>query len=192
MARATMTDLIQDVRRMTGASASEYIVGDDSFFDDDVLQDMLDARRRDVYRAELVPNIDYLGGGSIQYFQYDSGLRHLEQTSGGTAVFIVEDGPGTNVGTANYTADYRRGVVTFTADQGGTSYYLTARTYDVYGVAADVLQQWATHEALSFDVSTPEVNARRSQKSKMLQSQSETYRRQAWLPSFNAERADVC
>lgn len=192
-ARATLADRIQDVRDLSQAGPSEYAIGDESYFSDDVIQRLLDSRRRDVYRHALVPVIDYVPGGSVQYLTYEAkpALRYLEATEGGTAVFVIEDAQGNVVGTADWTADYRRGVVTFTADQGGTAYYLTARTYDVHGAAADVLDQWATHESRAFDVATPEVKASRSQKAKMLREAARDLRRQAWVASFDAERGDV-
>jgi hypothetical protein len=67
-------------------------------------------------------------GGAVEYHDYHSGYINLETTSGGTAIFYVEDAAGSAVGTALDTPDYNRGVVTFTADTGGSAYYLYGRS----------------------------------------------------------------
>ena len=50
---------------------------------------------------------------------------------------LVEDSDGDIIGTANWTADYARGLISFTADQAGTTYFVTGRTYDLNAAAAD-------------------------------------------------------
>lgn len=193
MARTTLADLIHDIRTMTGAGTADYIIAGTDYWSDDQVQIVLDNNRRDIYREPLMPEIDYVAGGSIQYFNYYSEFQHLEATDGGTALFWIEDAQGAAQGTAGWTADYRRGQVTFTADQGGTAYYLNARAYDLNGAAADILESWAGYEKLSaVDVSTPEVRIARSQKVKNLTTMANVYRSKAWAKSFAGERGDLC
>ncbi len=193
MARQTLTDLIHDIRTMTGAGTDEYSIAGADYWSDNEIQNVLDNNRRDIYREQLTSEIDYVSGGTVQYFNYYSDHKHLEQTDGGTAIFWIEDAQGVTNGTANWTADYRRGQVTFTADQGGTAYYLNARAYDLHGAAADVLDAWAGYEKLqAVDVSTPEVRIVRSQKVKHLSELSQRYRARAWVTSFEGGRGDLC
>ncbi|MBI4496850.1 MAG: hypothetical protein HY689_02985 [Chloroflexi bacterium] len=190
-ARSGMAVLIDQVRTLTQASTAEYTLGTASFWDDDHVQELLDGHRVDVYRELLTPIPKHVGGGSIQWLEYRSQFRNLEQTDGGTAVFIVEDSTGADSGTANWTADYQRGIVTFTADQRGTSYFLTGRAYDLYGAAADLLTAWAAREKLQFDFSTDGQRFHRSQKVKMLMQMAVEYRRQQWPRTAAMVRSDI-
>lgn len=178
MARSTMARLISRVRGLSYAGTAEYTIGADSYFSDDHVQTFLDACRRDVVRAPLVDREEYNGSGVRVFRTFDTGLRELESTDAGTAVFKIETSDGFTAGTALWSADYQTGVVTFASNTAGTAYYLTARAYDVYGAAADLLEAWASREARQFDVSTPAVNAKRSQKAAMLREQAMILRAQ--------------
>lgn len=175
MARSTMARLIDRVRTLTYAGSSEYQVGTANFWDADHIQEVLDANRADVYRADLNSQLTY-DGGTAQYKVYQAPYAEWESTDGGTTVFYVQTSPGVTVGTANYTADYQRGVVTFSADQGGTAYLVTGRVFDVYAAAADVLEAWAAREARQFEVETPAVRAMRQQKMANLLTMAAQYR----------------
>jgi hypothetical protein len=175
MARTTMTRLIDRVRTLTYAGTAEYTVGTASFWDADHVQEVLDANRRDVYRANLHIQETY-DAGAVQYKVYEAHLSEWETTDGGTATFVVQTSPGVTVGTASYTADYQRGVVTFTSDQAGAAYLVTGRVYDIYAAAADLLEAWAAREARQYEVETPAVRAMRQQKMKQLLSMAGQYR----------------
>lgn len=168
MARATMSDLITRVRALTGAGTADW--------SDDQVQDVLDRHRRDLVREPLTPDEEYAGGGTLVWKTYRSGWGHLEQTSGGSAVFVVADSIGNTRGTATYTPDYQRGVVTFAADQAGTALYLTARSYDVHAASAELLEAWASAVALDFDFGTDGQTFRRSQKAEALRAQARLMR----------------
>ena len=161
-------------------------------FSDDALQRHLDANRYDVYREELVSVPAYIGGGSIAYYEYRSCYQWFETTQAGTAVFQVQDSVGTTRGTATWAdVDYQRGVVTLTTNQAGTVLYLTGRSFDVYGAAADALTDWAQKVSLQFDFSSDQQTFSRSQKQTMLLSAAERYRRQARTRRANVTRPDV-
>jgi len=174
MARSTMGTVLTDLRNLINDAA-----GTAQVWTDDQLQFHLDRHRLDVYFMPLEPVPTYTGGGSVSYFEYRSPYRDYEATMGGTAVFVVEDGLGENVSAASYTADTQNGIVTFTANTGGTAYYLTARSYDLYGAAGDVCEAWAQKVALEFDFSTDGQSFSRSQKAAMLSAQAERFRRKA-------------
>ena len=90
-------------------------------------------------------------------------ITNIEQTTGGTAIFTIEDADGDKQGTANWSADYERGVITFTQDQGGTAYWVTGRTYDLNATAASIWRQKAANAAKYFDFSTDNHSVKKSQ-----------------------------
>lgn len=152
-ARAGMTELIGRLRGMAQAGTADYTIGAVTWWTDDQLQDRLDFHRQDVYRAQMHAQQVY-NAGSVEYHDYYSGYTNLEATTGGTAVFYVEDAAGSAVGTALYTPDYNRGVVTFAADTGGSTYYLYGRSYDLNAAAADVWREKAGQYAMAVNFST--------------------------------------
>ena len=161
-------------------------------FSDDALQRHLDANRYDLYQEPLAPMPSYIGGGTTAYYEYRSCYGWFETTQAGTAVFQVQDSVGTTRGTATWAdVDYQLGRVTFTTDQAGTALYLTGRSFDVYGAAADALTDWAQKVSLQFDFSSDQQTFSRSQKQAMLLSAAERYRRQARTRRANITRPDV-
>ena len=163
-ARTGLSSLITELRGMTEAGTADYTVTSSTFWSDDQLQDILDIHRQDVIHEQLQPYPVQVAGGSVSYKDYRSSFGYYEATTGGTAVFYVQDPTGATVGTANYTPDYRRGVVLFSANQFGTAYYLTGSSYDLNASAADVWRRKAAHVApTSFDFSTDNHSISRSQ-----------------------------
>lgn len=135
--RDGMANLIDRVRALTGAGTAEYTVAGDTYWTDQQLQDVLDSNATyfvDSPLTWLTENVD----GTAVYKVAQAEYRDLEEATSGTARWVIRDGAGTAQGTANYTVDYRAGRVTWTADQGGTAYYLTGYSYDVYVAAADI------------------------------------------------------
>lgn len=164
MARTGMTNLLTELRGLTEAGTADYTVGTATYWADDTLQDILDIHRTDVIREQLQTYPNYVSAGSISYTDYRSTFAYFEATTGGTVIFYVQDAAGSTIGTANYTPDYRRGQLIFGADQGGTAYYLTGRSYDLNAAAADVWRRKAAHYApSSFDFSTDNHSIKRSQ-----------------------------
>lgn len=187
MARSTMSSLISTLRELTNDAA-----GTAQVFTDDTLQRHLDAHRQDFYFQPLTPIAAQLAGGSVAYYEYRAGRQWLETTQAGTAIFLVQDSTGATRGTATWAdVDYQRGAVTFTTNQAGTALYLTARSYDIYGAAADVLTDWAGKVALQFDFASDQQSFSRSQKQAMLLQAAERYRRQAKARRANVTRPDV-
>ena len=158
-ARSGMADVIGDLRAMTDASAEDYSVAGVPFWSDAQLQRVLDRHRTDLKWVEMEAQEE----GSGEYLEYSIGYGNLEATSGGTAVFIVQDVNGSTVSSATWTADYSRGVVTFASDTAGTSYFVTARSYDLEGAAAEVWRMKQNHYASAVDFSTKVHDIKRSQ-----------------------------
>lgn len=154
-ARSGMTTLISELRGMTEAGPADYTIAGVPYWSDAQMQDILDIHRTDIIFEELTPYPYQIAGGSISYQEYRSGYGYLEATTGGTSILYLQEGTGSTIGSANYTTDARRGVFVFSADQEGTAYYLTGRSYDLQASAADMWRRKAAHYApTSFNFST--------------------------------------
>lgn len=156
MARSTLTNLILQLRALTDAGSADYTQtgGTAVYWDNDQMQIVLDRNRRDVYQEPLTPFPTQVGGGTLHYLEYRSRFAHYEATDGGTAVFFVEDSTGANSGTANWSADYDRGQITFGSNQAGTIWYLTGRAYDLAAAAAEVWRMKAGQYAKVYNIAT--------------------------------------
>ena len=149
---------------MTEAGTADYSIGSDAYWSDNQLQDVLDLHRTGIIWEQLQMYPVQLAGGSSGYYDYRSSYGFLEATTGGTAILYLQDGTGTTVGSANYTPDYRRGQFQFSADQAGSVYYLTGRSYDLHAAAADVWRKKMAHYApTSFNFSTDNHSVSRAQ-----------------------------
>lgn len=139
--RAGMINLINHVRRLTSANTAEYTVDGIAYWADSHLQDVLDEHADYLIDYPLQWQASINTSGVPAYKIAQSAYGYLEGLSSGTARFYINTAAGSVVGTANYSVDYSQGRVSFTSDQGGTAYYLSGYSYDVYGAAADVWQQ---------------------------------------------------
>lgn len=191
MPRSTMARLIQEVRSLTQANPAEWSLGTANYWDDNQIEILLDRHRRDVVREPLRSVSVYVGGGSIEWREYHSQYGQWEATSGGSAVFEIEDALGAAQGTALWSADYVRGVVTFGQNQGGTAYYLTGRVYDLYGAASELLRSWASHEKLGFDFASDGQSFKRSQKVTHLLGLANHYAGMGWAQTARMVRSDL-
>lgn len=162
--RSGMTDLIQRVRDLSAAGGDDYTIDLTTYWSDDQIQAALDRNRVDVVDEAVPPTASVASGGTTEYKLYQSRWRSLEETTGGTAVFYLRDGTGTRVGTASYSVDYDLGRVEFASSvTGGSTLYLNARAYDVYGAAADIWRQKAAHVASRMDFSADGASFKASQ-----------------------------
>ena len=191
MARSTMSNLIEQLRGMAHAAQSDYTIGAVDYWSDDQLQQVLDRHRTEIYRRMLTPYPKVISGGSLEWYEYRSGLQNLERTSGGTALFIVEDSTGADAGTALWSADYNTGIVTFASDTNGTEYYLTGRTYNMNAAAAEVWGQKIGHYAASVDFSTDNMSVRRGQLLTNARDMYNHFVTQAGPQTSNAQRSDL-
>lgn len=176
MARPGMSHLVAEVRRLSGASSTEYTAAGTTWWTDDQIEAVLDRHRRDITSEQLISDRTPVGGGSSSYITFRS--RHSDLETGAGAA--IRDGLGDLRGTATYTLDGTRGVITFTDDQGGTALYLTTATYDVHGAAAEVLENWSTALSLDFQFATDGQSFHREQKAHALAARAGEQRRRAW------------
>lgn len=132
-------------------------------WDDDALQDILDSHRRYVHNEQLAWRTYRLPGGTTAYIEAFSRWGWYEQTQGGTARFVIRDGGGTVQGTANWTASYINGQVTFGTTQAGSARYLTGYSYDVHATAADCWRDKAAVTAAYYAFQSGNVRVSRDQ-----------------------------
>ena len=194
-ARTGLSDLILELRGMVEAGTADYAVGTISYWSDDHLQNVLDLYRTDVIFEQLGMYPTVTTGGSSLYKDYRSSYGFLEATSGGTAILYLQDGIGSVIGSTNYTPDYRRGQFQFSADQGGTAYYLTGRSYDLNAAAADVWRKKAAHYApTSFNFSTDNHSVSKSQVYEHCVQMAEHFENQGGnsLETVTMWRSDLC
>ncbi len=172
MARTGMQTLIDTVRGFANAAPDEWEVTSDSsivtYWSDDEIQRVLD-RHKQEYIHELMDAQPTYESGSSVYKRYLLGVANVES---GTAVFKVEDVSGTVSG---YTADYTRGIVTFSTDQSGKSFYWSGFAYDLYAAAADIWRMKASHVAGLVDFSTDGHSIKRSQQAQQYLNMSQYF-----------------
>jgi hypothetical protein len=141
MARSGMANLIKRVRGLADAGQDDYTVGAVTYWSDNDIQDILDSNARFLVDSPLTWREQTIGGGTVEWRISESMYRDFEEATSGTTRWAIRDSVGTQIGTANYSVDYRAGRVTFTSDQGGSAYYLTAYSFDVHAAAADIWRQ---------------------------------------------------
>ena len=190
-ARTGLANLIDTLGGMTNAGTADYTLGTAVYWDGDQMQRVLDRHRMDVVRDQLVPNPYHASGGTLNYYEYRSHFGNFEQTTGGTSIFLVEDSTGADQGTAGYSVDYERGIVTFTTDRQGSVYYLTGRSYDLNAAAADIWRIKAGHVASGYDVRTDNTTLSRSQLKKQYLEMAAEYSIAAPVHSVSIGRGDV-
>jgi len=175
MSRDTMATLITRVRTRIHDTGSPPV------FDDDVIENTLDARRLDARQILLTPQPLFTATGQ-QFLDYYAEYGDWED---GATLY----GPAFAVLTPS-AHDELTGHWTF-ASSTLPPVYLVGATYDVWGAAADLLEMWATQLALEFDFSADGASFKLSQKQAALRALATSYRRQARagsLPLVRTER----
>lgn len=182
--------LVDQVRQLVGAGTAEYTIGATSYWTDTQLQAVLDQRRFYHHGDELdfQPQPTVGGGGASEYKRAQINAPGLVEPGTVTGSTLMTTGGGTPGGTVTVTTD---GVVTFTADQGGTAYGFYGYTYDVYAAAADVLEQWAAVVKLQYDFTTDDQSFKRSQKQQQMLELADEYRRKQLPASVLMASTDV-
>jgi hypothetical protein len=183
--RSTMADLIQEVKvRINAGTAFPSQSGAGFYWSGEEIEKVLDRHRVDIWRMPLQVQTSY-EGATVVYKNFYSHQTYLEATDGGTAIFYIENGSNQQVGTANYNVDYQRGVVTFNADQGGTTHLMTARSYDPDAAAAEIWKIIASTYATSFDFSTDNHSIKRGDVMKRCMEMAQFYESRAKSGGFN-------
>lgn len=192
-ARTSMADLLLTLRGLTNAGSAEYAVNGSAYWVDQQLQDVLDRHVQPI-RHELLDVLPTHGsGGSITYVNYQSPHRFFESVLAGTPTtrFVIQDEAGDAIGSAGFSVDYPRGLVTFGTATGGLSRYLTGYSYDMNAAAADVWQQKAAHYVTAYDFSSDNHNLRRSQIIDNCLKMAREYASGAAIYSVSMERSDT-
>jgi len=149
---------------MTSAGTADYTAGTVTYYSDEHLDTCLDRHQKPfVYHPMEANYPNVVAGGTYEYTIYEIGYGNIEETTGGTAIFYIQDKDAAVVASSNYSVDYRNGIVTFVADTAGASYYVTGYSYDMSGAASDIWRQKAVQAANSFDFSTDNHSIKRSQ-----------------------------
>ena len=164
MARTGMTALLEELRGLVEAGSAEYTIGTTLYWSDNALQDVLDLHRNDLIHHELTPRPVVGTSGTSIYYDYLANYGFFETTTAGSTIFSLQNGGGTLLGTALWSADYRRGIVTFASDALGSAVFLTGRSYDLHASAAEIWRKKAAHYApTSFNFSTDNHSISREQ-----------------------------
>jgi len=150
--RAGMNNLIARLRALAAVGTSDYSIGNVSYWSSRQLQDRLDGARTDMPRVPLTAEPEY-SGGSVLYHDYCAPLGDLEEASSGSVYWSVQDSNGNEADTDDYTVDYIAGRIRFASDQGGTAYYLRARSYHLKRAAAGIWREKAGQAAAYYSFS---------------------------------------
>lgn len=191
--RDGMQNLVNRLRGYCDAGTADYTIGAITYWTEDQLLDALDGARIDVLQQPLSALPRQASGGSAVWHDYyfPAGDLGVEEAASGTAAWLVEDSTGADIGTANYTVNYRTGHIRFTQNTAGTAYYLTYRQYDLAAAAADVWQMKAGHVSSRFDVKTDNHDLKRSQLHAMCMANAKEWRSRARARSVHMVRDDV-
>jgi len=160
MARTGTDTLIATLRGFCNLGTDDYTLGTSTFWSDDNIQTTLDRHRTTVVREELTEITNLTSGGTVEYKEFRSGYGNFEETTGGTTIFWIENSEGGDLGTSLYSVDYALGIVTFDADQAGSSRYLNGRSYDLNMAASDIwrMKMGAYAEAVNFKTDNMSVD----------------------------------
>jgi hypothetical protein len=188
-ARTGMTSIIRRFRGMTNAGAVDYEIAGVPYWSDAQLQEVLDNNRVDFYEVELQPITKTVASSPV-YLRYDAPYGNIETISSGTAIWNLTLSDGTQAGTADYSVDYTKGIVTFTTDQGGTAWFMSGRSYNLEAAAADVWEQKANYYAMSYDIKTDGHDLNRSQLFKQANERAEYYRGKVGAYTVEVLRGD--
>jgi hypothetical protein len=162
-ARTGMSNLIKKVRSLCNIGTADYTVNGESYWTDDQVEDVLDRHAVRIQRELLEAEGEWQTGGTVVYVNYRFKETFPEEAGSGTAIWTVQNGAGSVIGTANYAVNYEQRRISFTADQEGEARYLNYYSFDPYRAAAEIWEEKAGHVADRFDVETDNHNLKRSQ-----------------------------
>lgn len=189
-ARIGMANLITRLRGMTQAGTADYTVAGTAWWNDDQMEDVLDAYRVDMNHVQLRSEPER-NGGTLLYRDYYAPSGNLEEAASGAEAWEVEDSRGDDAGTANYTADYIRGLVRFSVDQGGTIYYLRARSYNLPAAAAQMWREKAGWRAQHITFKADDQTFEQSEWFEHCMTMAEYYERHAGGQHHRLSRSDL-
>lgn len=177
-ARIGMTDIIADLRGITEAGTADWTAGTVAYFSDDMLQSILDRYKEPfVYKGMEAEQPIRTSTGWLWSLYEIEDTQHIEESTGGTAVFYIQDNIGGTLAANAYSMDYRNGLMTLITPVAiATPYFATGYSYDINAAAADVWQTKANHASASFDFSTDNHTVNRSKVFENYQKMANYYR----------------
>lgn len=173
--RTTMAALIARVRLLINDPSSAT----QQFADQDI-QDVLDESRMDVVNQALKPRPTYTVG-TIQYLNYYS-QGGWEDDYVFKQYLTVVVTPATLEPIAGHFAF---------AQSTLPPVYITGKLYDVYRVAADLLERLTARWVLSYNITANGQNLQRSQAAAALQNLAKTYRQKQRAGVIKMIRSDI-
>ncbi len=174
--RGTMANLITRVRNLINDPT-----GAGQIFDDQTIQDILDASRIDVINQPLQGQPTF-SGSTIQYLDYFAPMGDFEDLPVLKQYLTQVVVPSVY---ENIVGHWQFATNVF------PPVFITGKTYDVYRAAADLLERWSAKWMLSYDFTSDAQSFHRSQVAVQLQKLAATYRRQQRAISLNLSRSDL-
>lgn len=174
--RSSIANLIARVRLLINDPS-----GVSQVFADQDIQDVLDASRVDVFNGPLRAEPTYTGA-TIQYLDYFASLGDWEDNVVLRQFLTTVVTPSVS---ENIVGHWQFAQTTL------PSVFISGRTYDVYRVAADLLERQAAKWALSYGVNVDGQSLQRGQVLPALMSLARQYRMQQRPFALSATRTDL-
>jgi len=175
--RVTMGDLLDRIRMLINDPVSA-----ESVFEDQTLQQFLDAHRVDVIQQPLQYVSSVMPDGAVEVHAFYADVGNWEGgatiTDAGGAVVVPD------------TEDAIAGRWDF-ADDTDPPLYITGSYYDLYAAAADALEARAGMVALQYDFSADGATYNRSQQMQALLALARQYRGMARPTVVRMVRSDL-
>lgn len=196
--RSTMSAIIAKVRQLIGDPASAT-----AQFDDQWIQDVLDARRDDVRYEQLQPGPSIVNAASTNnqpaviwadyysrypFWESDVVLQGLNVSTG--AAYIVLAPLASDLVTGRWQFELTP-FVNGTAPGQWPPVFATGKVYDVYGASADLLEQWAATWTRKYSFSADGASFQRNQAFQSLLKLADQYRAKAKPTSGTLVRSDI-
>lgn len=170
-----MAQLISLVRNLIGDPA-----GADQTFTDDQIEWSLDVHRWEFRYFPLKPLVT-MTNGRAEYLDWYAEDQYWESDA------ILYNGAYSQLTPSS--ADPLHGRWSFATPQ--TAVLISGKVYDPYGAAADLLEMWASKEALEFDVDVDGASMKRSQKWQALRDLANQYRKKQKIIISYQVRDDI-
>lgn len=181
MARATMTNLIAQIRRMIGDRVSPYVLSDDD------IQAVLDDHRFTVRYQSLIPAATLSTNGVYTFLDYYTPFGGWEDD------YSLQWG---NFAPLSPTlAEPLVGHWAFTNPQPGGQFppvFITGKYYDLHAAAADCLEMWATSlSTTAYAFTSDGQSFQRNQIITNLLANADRHRAQAFIKTAPLHRTDI-
>lgn len=185
--RSGMVEIIDRVRSLCNVLADA-----NSWLEDDRIQEHLDRHRLVVKYAPMLTEGRIAPGGSVSYLDFTAPYQNWEGTASGRpfGYQLVDGGYNDITSSGSVVNDPVQGWWTF-----GTAptrpVMISGATYDIFGAAADILQNRLAQLAEEFDFQTQGLDYKVSQKQARLMQVIADYRAQSRGMSGDMVRSDT-